>query len=378
MKRTVLLCYSLLAFLMAGVFYSCLQDEMLLKNGKVRRFFNWEGFDETLSVIVEHLNLENDSLSFVDEFIQRYGFPLWQDACAFREGGNLVYAVPVRSVDSYLEIESIWYFIIGKGHVEYCVYTRRMADSLTEQLGGSGIDETWQFDYFTYHVLHRFPKSGIVFMPIENNEVTRSEIVIDVIKCVQGFVAVGEEDFYSEDIKEPHCWSTTEVIMVDDVNSDYFVGGFYAPVNSGGRGEGGMGSEDADDTDSDSPFGDDDPFSPCVRAQRLSSDAVLKSKVNDLFNRTVNYRVGDTEDGWIKISLGKYIYPSTRKVDALSYSSLSLTGQTITEEYHNHPTGLAFLLGEICVQWLKGMRTGKWMWKTSLLVLLAVWGALHW
>lgn len=222
MKRAVLLCYSLFAFLTVIGFYSCLQDEMLLKGGKERRFFRWNGFDETLSIIVEHLKLENDAPVFVDEFVRRYGFPLWQSACVFREGGNLVYAVPVRSVDADLEIGAIWYFIVGNGHVEYRIYTRAMAGRLTDLLGGSGIEETWLFDYFTYHALHRIPRSGLLFEPIRDSGITRQIVSIEVIRCVQGSVAAGYEDgAYSEDIKVPHCWSTFELLMIDDSDRDF-------------------------------------------------------------------------------------------------------------------------------------------------------------
>lgn len=103
-------------------------------------------------------------------------------------------------------------------------------------------------------------------------------------------------------------------------------GGFDAPVSGGGGGNLPI------------PPVIDDPASPCGRAQALSSDAVFGAKVNELFTKTVNYRVGDMEYGCIKTAAEEYIYP-TRKVDALSYSPSALAGKKITEEYHNHPVG---------------------------------------
>ena len=87
---------------------------------------------------------------------------------------------------------------------------------------------------------------------------------------------------------------------------------------------------------------DKEDRSPCGAVSELSSNVALRSKVNNLFNAVQNYRVGDTENGWIKTATGEYVYPTMKEAEHLGYAGTSLSGKKITEQYHSHPAGAPF------------------------------------
>ncbi len=103
---------------------TCTNEDSSGSGALSERFFNVGSTDRYLQGIVSSLKQKNDSADFVSEFVETYGYPLWKDAYAFPENGNLVYVVPVQSLNTESEIESVWYFIIGNGQVNYRIYTR--------------------------------------------------------------------------------------------------------------------------------------------------------------------------------------------------------------------------------------------------------------
>ena len=86
-------------------------------------------------------------MEFTSKFINAYGYPMWENARSFRENGRKVYAIPVKNLNSNKEIEVIWYFSIGRTRTHYHIYTRKMADVITRQIGNE-VEQTWMFDYF--------------------------------------------------------------------------------------------------------------------------------------------------------------------------------------------------------------------------------------
>ncbi len=58
-----------------------------------------------------------------------------------------------------------------------------------------------------------------------------------------------------------------------------------------------------------------------------------------MFNAVQNYRVGDTENGWIKTTSDKYVYPTKKEAEHVGYAGTSLSGEKIVEQYHSHPAG---------------------------------------
>lgn len=202
------------------------------------------------------------------------------------------------------------------------------------------------FDYFTYHALHRRPKSNLWFEEAGTSPSLLSSSGGVEWHCVHAYA--GYEG--AEEDKGIHCWTTpieedeeTETPPEGDDGGDG-----NGDLNIGDQGEGDhnsgdQGEEDDGSNDNQNPYPDDpletDPTSPCGQAQRLSDNPALKQKVNELFNAVCNYHVGDLEDGWIKTATGAYIAPTTRTTGSIKYDASALTGQKITEEYHSHPAG---------------------------------------
>jgi hypothetical protein len=339
--------YRLFSPLLLWCFYACVQEDGFTGNSKVDRFFNAFGADEDVCWISEQLKLKNDSSDFVPGFVAWYGYPLWKEAYRFPEGENTVYAIPVKSTVPGSEINGIWFFCMGQDSTNYRIYTRDMAENITTRAGGDGVEETWMFDYFTINALDKKPASGISFA---SDAETRA--IYEEWKCVHAFAGVGG---YLVD-KGWHCWITgyVSMTMVDFGDSSGGgpggSGGPGSPGSPGGSGSfgGGGGSGSGSNGTPTVPGNpkpqdpDKEDRSPCGAASGLSSNVALKSKVNNLFNAVQNYRVGDTENGWIKTATGEYVYPTMKEAEHLGYAGTSLSGKKITEQYHSHPAGAPF------------------------------------
>lgn len=327
--------YRLFSPLLLWCFYACVQEDGFMGNNKVDRFFNAFGADEDVCWITEQLRLKNDSSDFVPAFVGKYGYPLWKEVYRFPEGENVVYAVPVKSVVPDSEINSIWFFSMGQDSTTYRIYTREMAESITARAGGDGVEETWMFDYFTINALHKKPESGISFVYSTADTGTRA--VYESWECVHAFA--GYEG--NEADLGWHCWFTGFVYLMD-ANFDKLDGGSSGSIGGGGGSDSSNNTptEPQDIKPQDPP--DREDRSPCGAVSELSSNVALKSKVNNLFNAVQNYRVGDTENGWIKTATGEYVYPTMKEAEHLGYAGTSLSGKKIAEQYHSHPAGAPF------------------------------------
>lgn len=338
MKQRFSVVCMLTAFLSCCCFYACLRDEgASTDSSKEERFFNAWGADRWLQRIAAKLEQKNDSSEFTTLFVERYGYPLWRDAHKFRENGNTVFAVPVRSTAPDAEINSIWFFTLFSNHTKYRIYTRTMAERLWQKVGGDGVEETWMFDYFTQHALHRQPRSNLRFEKVGTLPSVRSSDgkELDDPDCQRAYAGYEKAEVF----KGERCWYMP-IIEEEDEDCE------TPPEGDGSGGDFDMGDHDGSggggapsNPEPDDPPVQDDPTSPCGKAQILSNNSALKSKVNDLFNEVQNYHVGDLENGWIKTAAGTYIAPTKRTVESVGYSASTLTGQKITEEYHSHPSG---------------------------------------
>ena len=327
------------AFLFCCCFYACLQDEGFDRHKKEVRFFDASAADECLCSIVAQLKQKNDSADFVTDFVDKYGYPLWRNAYRFPEKENLVFAVPVKSTVSGAEINAIWFFSVASERTEYRIYSREMVDCFLSEVGGDGIEETWMFDYFTRKVLHKEPKSNLMFKEDSVATSTRSMIIVETEHCVHAYAGYeGAEGYLGM-----HCWTTTTALFLSDsrfmINGGGDGGYGFMDTGYGAGGGGGSGNGNGDSSPRPNTDTQTDPTSPCGKAQTLSSNAALKSKVNELFNSVQNYRAGDKENGWIKTAAGQYILPSERTAGRVKYSASSLAGQKIMEQYHSHPAG---------------------------------------
>lgn len=177
--RKTFLGYFLFFSLFLCCFYACVQDENS-GSSKIDRFFNTSDADKYLQGVVSSLKQKNDSSDFATEFIKTYGYPLWSNAVAFLEGKCYTYAVPVKSLLPNSEINAIWFFVMNDSCTNYHVYSRKMADAITRQVGDER-QQTWMFDYFTYYALHKKPASGLKF---EEMPVTRTKSTVEEKTCV--------------------------------------------------------------------------------------------------------------------------------------------------------------------------------------------------
>jgi hypothetical protein len=320
--ETFCLCV-LFAFCMVG----CSKDTFI--GGDVEeqceRFFDTSGSNDNLQRIAALLKLKNDTSVFVPVFVSDYGYPIWKEAYAFPEDGRYVYAVPVKSEIPGSEIESIWFFSMGKSQTNYHLYSR--GKSL------DAIEGTWMFDYFTRNYLHKKPISGLILRPVVAEAGTRG--FTETGHCVHAFVQAGNV----EDDKGWHCWTSIDY-ETDPLAGDAAGGG--GSDDGGGGGTSGSvdhGSSDTEDNDySDTEDGGED-VDPCAAAQKLSRDAAIRARISELFSDVLNYRVGTTEYGWVKTANGNILRPTSRKEGSMSYSPSALAGAKITERYHTHPGG---------------------------------------
>ena len=136
---------------------SCISEEAPITDAS-DHFFKVSTANPDIQQIVFLLKQKNDSVEFTSKFINAYGYPMWENARSFCENKRKVYAIPVKNLNSDKEIEAIWYFSIGRTRTHYNIYTRKMADVITRQIGNE-VEQTWMFDYFTQYALHKKPVS---------------------------------------------------------------------------------------------------------------------------------------------------------------------------------------------------------------------------
>ena len=216
-------------------FYACLRDEGANANiSKEGRFFNALGADVLLQRITAKLEQKNDSSGFMTLFVARYGYPLWADACKFRENGHTVFAVPVRSIVPYAEINAIWFFTVFSDHTRYRIYTRAMAERLWQRVGGDGVEETWMFDYFTHRVLHRQPRSNLRFEEVCESPSVRSSGGGVEWHCVHAYA--GYEG--AEGDLGVHCWTTPVEEEDEDGDIPWDGEGADGDLDTGDHGDG--------------------------------------------------------------------------------------------------------------------------------------------
>lgn len=234
-------------FLFCMCFYACIRNEGegIKENGKYARFFNTPNTDMRLYSIAAQLKLKNDTTEFVSDFIEKYGYPVWDKAFRFPEKENMVYAVPIMNDIRNSEIEAIWFFIVKYGHTTYTLYSRAMANEIIELLGGDGIEETWMFDYFTRNILQKEPASGLIFFPIDTAETRSYSLPVEnELYCTHVLSWTGNgENYYDHGYT---CWSTNNVSYFFNESGDIGVGG--------GGGGGGSGGDSGSPENSAAPY----------------------------------------------------------------------------------------------------------------------------
>lgn len=274
-----------------------------------------------------------DSLTpFVDKFSSTYGLPLWNSSWLEKGDNASVCFVPVLGNDGARRISTVWVFAEAKGKVCYAPF--RLAD----QPGHTG----WKFlsDFMTYRVFDVDNEQGLVLKEMASIQ-TRIANPHVFTTCNAIYTGWGGHLEY----RYTDCFDV--VVWVEEVedfcfNIDRGDGGGILSDGGGGSGGGpvidGKGDNE-NENEQEKPDESKNPLTPCEYAERLSLDDSLSSRVEALFNKLQQYKVGDTEEGWIKTKDGKYIQPSEKTVGELKYDPADLVGITIVEQYHSHPTG---------------------------------------
>lgn len=144
----------------------------------------------TLFEIIEAVREYNDAYPFVDNFIQIYGSPIWDEALCIQIDACEVYAVPIKHPQKE-EIESIWFLSKQPDGIHFFVFARTERPTDMKE-------QDWMFDYFTQNVLKISPKSGLFFPP--KQQITKG--LIDVEYCNDVYSSAGGQTYY----QGRHCW----------------------------------------------------------------------------------------------------------------------------------------------------------------------------
>ena len=78
---------------------------------------------------------------------------------------------------------------------------------------------------------------------------------------------------------------------------------------------------------------------PCDRAQELSLDTGLVSRINEIYKKTYPHKAGNTEQGFIYTSKGVIIHPTFTDMGSVKYTNAQVAGHEFKEWYHSHPGG---------------------------------------
>ena len=78
---------------------------------------------------------------------------------------------------------------------------------------------------------------------------------------------------------------------------------------------------------------------PCDRAQELSLDTGLVSRINEIYKKTYPHKAGNTEQGFIYTSKGVIIHPTFTDMGSVKYTNAQVADHEFKEWYHSHPGG---------------------------------------
>ncbi len=222
---------TLLGFLLLIAISGCEKENVMEPEQDIsERFFAYDEQVKLIEDVIIFLKNKNDSVQFINEFAENYGYPKWSKLINIYESEfnrSLIF-IPIVNTQ-YTEIETIWVFKIINGYIEY--YPVDKASVKNEDL--------WSFDYFTQEVLKKRPVSGSRF---ETEAELSTRAWTEKYHCTQGFAGFEINGEYLEVSTGWHCWSSMQYLMA---NYDDFSGGggggsgSFAPSPGGGGGGGG-------------------------------------------------------------------------------------------------------------------------------------------
>jgi len=140
LQAGILLCL----IVMAG----CKADEEINNQlSSKNRFFEYSGKLNMTNQILSVLQTKNDTLPFVDDFVDKYGYPMWEEAVDVYEGGNAKLFVPVHKKGEE-EIENIWVFQVNPPSLNYGLLKKNEAPCWRASLRRVLTDKISQLVYY--------------------------------------------------------------------------------------------------------------------------------------------------------------------------------------------------------------------------------------
>lgn len=168
--------------------------------------------------ITSFLKSKNDSLDFITEFVEKFGYPVWGNSVHISDGEQTTFFVPIKS-ELLSEIETIWLFKKKDNNLKYYIVQKTLKNR----------DVGWTFDYFTQRVLHKLPNSGLIFKNIEEKNIIYTRGSIRIEHCNEIWTGSGGELSY----QYSHCWSSVHYYSDEDESEESM------DDDSGGGGGGG-------------------------------------------------------------------------------------------------------------------------------------------
>ncbi|GEM_PF-1910479 len=227
------------------------EEELNNQLSTQKRFFSYDGSVPMTRQILVVLQSKNDTLPFVDNFVEKYGYPMWQDAVDVYEGGDAALYVPVHKAGQE-EIEYIWAFHIVNNYVHYSLVNRSLVNK----------DNEWVFDYMTQEALKVIPKSGRRFKTPKT--MTTRSWVRNTTCAYEYYIGSEYNGKYEEVGVNWHCWDTWVYEQKQCDHLDDNDGSGSGPMPGGGGGGGGYLPPDSGD--GYTPPSKVTPLSPTLKA----------------------------------------------------------------------------------------------------------------
>lgn len=240
---------SLLAGILLMVLFGCIDEINIQSNSKKNAenvFFNYNGQSPELENVINQLKRKNDSLHFVSDFINLYGYPSWEHSVNIYDTYEQSYTLitPIKN-DTINEINMMWIFKITPNYHRFYIVNKSEVDN----------NEELKFDYFTQKVLNIKPKSGLTFKDSKYN--SRS---IYITYCNDIYTGSGTSELPLT-YQYTYCW--TEVY--DSGGTFPGMGGDDGMTSESPLPEGGGGGSNSYNSN---PLGEQYPWSGLTAAEK--------------------------------------------------------------------------------------------------------------
>lgn len=211
--------------LLVGIFLflSCQNEERLMQKEQDNLLYCT---DTRLSLILIALQTIETENSFIQNFAQDYGIPMWEYADIIEEEEKTSFFIPVYNEKDPKIINTIWFFQQKDGYLTYTTICRGNQTIIR-------YNQEFLFDYLSYTIFGEDNASGLIFRDPLN---TRTRIVYG---CTDSYVVVGGVSTYKQTLcKEVDVWENPGAEREQPNNEDKYNGKIPIPHGGGGGGGG--------------------------------------------------------------------------------------------------------------------------------------------